>query len=92
MNYWQQDSFEELNAVHQLVKDDLRLACYASYLELLNQGLRRDALKHIEDFLSKLKVCKDEQQSREIPLLSLTPSTGCVATSNPYPTPLPEQR
>lgn len=56
MHYWRKDSFENLSLLKQRVAEVPELQDYHRYIDLLSRGLRKDALKHIEDLLSILRT------------------------------------
>ena len=65
MHYWRKDSFDKLDSLRQRLSCVPELAEYVRYLELLSLGLRKDALKHIEDLLSTIRALPNSKQ-REI--------------------------
>lgn len=65
MHYWRKDSFDGLESLYPEIKDHPRLSEYACYIDLLGKGLRKEALKHIEDFLS-LSRAWDKPAQREV--------------------------
>ena len=54
MFYWREDSFNTLQRLKERLKGFPELANYVSYLNLLEKGLRKESLIHIEDLLSIL--------------------------------------
>jgi hypothetical protein len=63
MQYWRKDSFEKLDSFKQRLGEVPDLADYLCYVDLLSRGLRKQALKHIEDLISTLRALpKDRQQ------------------------------
>ncbi len=69
MHYWRQDSFDGLESLFSEIKDDPRLSYYANYIDLLNKGLRREALKNIEDFLSLARAWDVKDQRKVVSFL-----------------------
>lgn len=65
MRYWRQESFQVLEDLHARTKNEPQLTLYAEYLQLLSKGLRKQALKRAEDFLS-LAVSWDEGERRSV--------------------------
>jgi hypothetical protein len=62
MHFWRKDSFDRLETIKQRLTGIPELADYLAYVEFLGRGLRRDALKHIEDLLSTLRSLPKERQ------------------------------
>ena len=62
MHYWRKDSFAKLDSLKQRLAGIPELADYVRYAELLARGLRKEALKHIEDLLSTLRALPNERQ------------------------------
>ena len=56
MHNWRQEHFEQIATVLEKFSNVSELADYIEYLRLLNLGLRKEALKHIEDLLSTLRA------------------------------------
>jgi len=65
MHYWRKDSFDGLDSLYSEIKDDPKLSDFACYIHLLRKGLRKEALKHIEDFLSVSRAW-DKPSQREV--------------------------
>lgn len=65
MYYWRKDSFDGLENLYSEIKDDPKLSDYACYIDLVSKGLRKEALRHIEDFLS-ISCSWDIAQKREV--------------------------
>jgi hypothetical protein len=53
MDEWRQESFEKLSCVYESIKLDPFLGRFANYLDLLERGLRKQALKEVELFLNE---------------------------------------
>ncbi|MDF3058849.1 MAG: hypothetical protein K0R17_3064, partial [Rariglobus sp.] len=51
---WRGNSFATLRKIKECVATYPELSNYVSYLDLLERGLRKEALKHLEDLLSIL--------------------------------------
>jgi hypothetical protein len=54
MFYWRGNSFANLRKIKERLAPYPELSNYVSYLDLLERGLRKEALKHVEDLLSIL--------------------------------------
>lgn len=65
MHYWRKASFENLRTLISEMEDQPNFESYAAYLALLEKGLRKEALKEIEDFLS-LSCALDVAKRREM--------------------------
>lgn len=86
MHYWRKDSFENLQALISEMENRQNFECYVSYLTLLEKGLRKDALKEIEDFLS-LSCALETRKRREMAsfLYRVGLSENLGHTVVPYP-------
>ena len=86
MHYWRKDSFENLQALISEMENRQNFECYISYLALLDKGLRKEALKEIEDFLS-LSCALDTQKRRDMTsfLYRVGASGNLGHTVVPYP-------
>ncbi len=62
MHYWRKDSFDKLGSLKEILAGVPELSDYVSYIELLDRGLRKEALKHIEDLLSSLRALPHDRQ------------------------------
>ena len=62
MHYWRQDSFEKLDGLKQRLGAFPELTAYINYTQLLGNGLRKDALKCIDDLLLTLCALPVERQ------------------------------
>lgn len=62
MHYWRKDSFDKLASLKERLAKIPELSDYVAYTELLTKGLRKEALKHIEDLLSTLRALPKERQ------------------------------
>ena len=69
MHYWRQDSFDTLEHIQKRFAGIPELSDYVRYIELLAKGLRKEALKHIEDLVSTLRALSAEQQRHFASLL-----------------------
>lgn len=62
MHHWRKASFDKLASLKERLAGVPELSDYVSYTELLARGLRKEALKHIEDLLSTLRALPHERQ------------------------------
>jgi hypothetical protein len=69
MHYWRQHSFETLEHLDKRLAEIPELTEYVRYIELLAQGLRKEALKHIEDLISTLRALPADRQRHFASLL-----------------------
>ncbi len=69
MHYWRQDSFDTLDHLQKRFAAIPELSDYVRYIELLGQGLRKEALKHIEDLVSTLRALPADRQRHFASLL-----------------------
>jgi hypothetical protein len=69
MYYWRQTSFDTLEHIQKRFAGIPELSDYVRYIELLAKGLRKEALKHIEDLVSTLHALPEDQQRHFASLL-----------------------
>jgi hypothetical protein len=65
MLYWRKDSFEKLATIQDRIAEHPELAHYVGYLNNIEQGLRRQALAHIEPLIGTLQQL-DIPRKREL--------------------------
>jgi hypothetical protein len=65
MLYWRRDSFEKLSKLQELLAEHPELAQFIEYLKGLEQGLRQEALGHIEPLITSLREL-DPRRQREL--------------------------
>jgi len=65
MLYWRRDSFEKLATLQERLGEHSELAHYVEYLNSLEQGLRRQALEHLEPLIGGLQQL-DVARQREL--------------------------
>lgn len=69
MLYWRESSFKKLNTLQERLAEHSELAHYVEYLNLLDRGLRREALQHIEQLIAHLKKLDVAERRRLVSIL-----------------------
>ncbi|MGZ8938682.1 MAG: hypothetical protein ACXW32_05665 [Limisphaerales bacterium] len=78
MYYWRQQEFEQNAALQKRLASTPELIDYGEYLRLIERGLRKQALKHIEDFLSTACALPIPRQREIASLLCREVSTDSI--------------